>query len=349
VTVREAVGSRDVPMAHHVALASSPDGRNWRDEYFVSTSTLRGKLLYDDGEQYCYVVGNASVARAEASNRLGYDNSNFKYTVSEAFEFAYNVSGPSSVPEVVIASQNVAGNLSDSGLLEAGNELKVEIGTKGEGWGDLCTMEVLNQGRLRAFAKDRIGVQAMGKMRRLFGMTCYRPAAAKVYDGPYSLYSQFQFDNGEARLTVRQVSGTWVTERRADTGCRALYCRKAGVALVPHSMTQQRLIMRILFEARVSLEGIYFVFWYQDESNYWQAGIYNDSGTHKLQIKQMANGVLSEALGTATLSGVSMETWYGLYLDTRPGRVRVYFNDSASLDFSSPTASASYSIDSNVA
>ena len=45
VTVRETVASNNIQMAHHVALASSADGIHWRDEYFVTQSTLRGKLL----------------------------------------------------------------------------------------------------------------------------------------------------------------------------------------------------------------------------------------------------------------------------------------------------------------
>jgi len=342
VTVREPVGSRDVRMAHHVALVSSPDGRHWRDDGFVTTSTLRGKLLYRANEGYCYVAGNASVARAQASIRLGYDNSALKHEAVEVFDLTVNYSGPSSAPAVTVTALNDGDSLPDSGLLEAGNELAVEMGASGQSYGDYCKATLASASRGRAHGEDVIQLHGIGYMGRILGSLSYRPPAARVYDGPYVLYSKFEFDNKEPRLTVSQHSGLWVVEKLPPANQHVLYCKKAGISLVPHSLGQQRLVARTKFQAKVSLEGVYFVFWWEDESNYWQAGIYAEPDVgHRLVITRFVNGVRSIKKNVSA-GTVSVGTWYTLYLETKPGQIRIYFGDD--YDFSSPLASTSYDV-----
>ena len=344
VTVREPVASNDVNMAHHVALVSSPDGRYWRDEGYITTSTLRGKLLYQSSEGYCYVVGNASVARAVATNLLGYDNASLKHQLHEETGFSVSYSGPSSAPVVMLKAINDSETLSDSGLLEMGSEIHVELGAQGESYGDYCRALMVRPLRQLTDVQDGITLQAAGYMSRIVGNNSYRPVAARVYDGPYHMHTLFEFENKRARLSVKQQSGTWVTERVPEASQYVLFCKKAGISLVPHSMASQYMIARIAFQAKVSLEGNYLVFWWEDESNYWQAGVYaNPTTGHRLVIDRYQNGTKTNKADVA-LSSIAVETWYTLYLETVPGQVRLYFNNSDSYDFSSPTQSTSYDV-----
>jgi len=342
VTVREPVGSGDVSMAHHVALASSTNGIDWRDEGYVATSTLRGKLLYRSDETHAYVAGNASVARATATNKLGYDNASLKYTMEEVSDLSIAHSGPGSAPELSAMAKNVDDAITDSGLLEIENELEVELGASGGSSGSYAKMLLLQSTRAQTHKEDAVAIVGTGYMSRILGGTAYRPPAAKLYDGPYNIYSRFEFDTGIARLTVRQESGTWTAERISTVGHYILACKKAGISLIPHSFISQHLIARTTFQAKVSIEGIYFVFWYEDEENYWQAGVYNDAGTQKIVIDRWQSGVKTNKASSALSAAISTGNWYGLYLETMPGRVRVYLRRSDSFDFSSTTDTTSY-------
>lgn len=135
VTTRTPVGSRDIGMAYHVSLLSSVNGVHWMEEDFVTTSALRGKLHYIAGKNYCYIVGNASVARAGATYKLGTDIENGKdwagndqlqkYVLAEGCNFAFTHAGAGSVPEITIQS---FGTLDDLSILEPGVDIHVEIG-----------------------------------------------------------------------------------------------------------------------------------------------------------------------------------------------------------------------------
>jgi hypothetical protein len=335
-TVREPVASSDIPMAHHVALASSLNGTDWADEYYVTQSTLRGKPLYASDETYCYVVGNASVARALASNRLGYDATVLKHSVVEAYGLNMTCSGVGSAQEVAMLATNTDANLSDSGLLEAGNELQIEVGASGYDYSDYCKALLAAPQRAEQWDGDEITLTGYGYASKLLGGLSYKPIAAKNYENPYSLHSTFTFDSGAARLTMRQVTGTWTTTRLSDVGRYALECSSAGIALVPHKMLTPYFIARTAFKAKVSIEGNYIVFWYEDDEHYWQAGLYLDPvGNHYLVIARVhgANTTIKES----TAVTVSLGNWYTLYADARAGQVRVYFKNSDSYDFSGAT------------
>ena len=341
VTVREPWASGDTVMAHHVALMSSPNGQHWRDEDFVTISTMRGKLIYVEGEDYCYVVGNSAVARASATTKLGYDSEPLEYQIDEAYELSHTVSGPSSAAELTIRAKNVAEAISDAGLAEAGNEIDLDIGTATQELGDVAKGLLVKAARERSNVEDEIALQAVGMMSKLVGSNAYRPAAAKVFDGPYSVHSRFVFDEtGGAKLTVKQETGTWVAKRYAEIGRYVLHCQKPGISLLPHAFQHHSFIARVSFMPRVSIEGIYFVFWYEDEENYWQAGIYNNAGTYELETRRMTNGILGAARRTPTdVGAIAVNNWYTMYLDVRPGQARVYFKASDSYDYSVSTFS----------
>jgi len=135
VTTRTPVGSRDIGMAYHVSLLSSVNGVHWMEEDFVTTSALRGKLHYIAGKNYCYIVGNASVARAGATYKLGTDIENGKdwagndqlqkYVLAEGSNFTFTHAGAGSVPEITIQG---FGSLDDLSILEPGVDIHVEIG-----------------------------------------------------------------------------------------------------------------------------------------------------------------------------------------------------------------------------
>lgn len=228
-------------------------------------------------------------------------------------------------------------------LMEAGNELSVELGSEGQSYGDYCKALLVLPQRDEFFADDVVQLQGVGYMGRILGGIAYKPVAAKVYDGPYRLHSRFEFDNGSARLTVRQVSGTWVAERLAELGRHVLHCKKPdAIALVPQSIVSQNVIFRIAFKAAVSIEGVYLIFWYGDEENYWFAGVKDDAGTQKLRIYRVSGGSATQKATNTLPSNLTVGNWYTMYLELRPGRVRVYLKNTDSYDFSTYHATASY-------
>jgi hypothetical protein len=93
VTQRAIEGSDGIPYAYHVALCSTTNGKDWREEGFVGSHPCWGKLLYVTAEEYCYVAGNAVVYRALATNKLGYDSASLKYVIAEADSWRMMVPG----------------------------------------------------------------------------------------------------------------------------------------------------------------------------------------------------------------------------------------------------------------
>lgn len=344
VTTREPVGSRDVRMAHHVALASTADGTNWRDDFFVTTTALRGKLLVSGDETYCHVVGNVSVAQAASTYALGVDASTKKYLMDEVHALALSCDGTSSAPGATIRASNAGEGISGSGLLEAGNEVTVELGATDQTYGTYGKYLLVQPSRGRTFGGDEIDLECMGYASRLVGDASYRPVAAKVYDGPYTMSTNFNFDNGSARLALRASAGTWTADWVNELGRYALHCKKAGIALLPQTLACHGLVMRTAFRPEVSIEGIYFVFWYEDKNNYWQAGLYNDAGSYKVVIDRYVDGTKGSHKASLNYTGeIAAGNWYTMFLETRPGRVRVIFNDTDSYDFHA-TNWASYDV-----
>ncbi len=338
VTVRQPVASGEIRMAHHVALASSVNGTDWQDEYFVTESALRGKLLYNDGDTYCHVAGNVSVARAEATNRLGYDASGLKHTVTEVWGLGVNHSGVGAAPEIAIQATNTSDTLSDSGLLELDNEITVELGASGTNYSDYCKGLLSAPVRFERWERDDLSLQAFGYSSRLFGNNAYAPLAAKNYQNPWYLYSNFNTEAGNARQTIRQVTGTWNTTGSWEVGRHIMYCSVAGIALLPYKLLTPSFMMRAALKAKVSVEGNFIVFWYEDEDNYWRAGAYLDGSQEKVVIQQYVDGVLTTK--ASTNATFTLDTWYHLYVDTRPGMIRVWAATTA--DFTINYVSTTY-------
>lgn len=344
VTTREPVASDGSVQAAHAGLISSPSGRHWRDDGFIGMGSNRGKLLYSAGDTYCYVAGNASVAKAEATYKLGTDLAAQKYEATEVFSVNYGHSGPSSAPEISGVAVNDDESLTDSGLLEAGNRIELTLAEARVGTFELIgTGELVEFSRVQTDDKDLVELEGLGLSQGLVGAYAYRPPAAKVYASPYSLYSNFRFENGNARQTVRTVNGTWLPEMKTDLGTYALHCKKSpALSLIPHSLAQPSCVIRLAFQGTVSIEGFFVVVWYEDEDNYWKVGIYDDEGTKRLIIGRVVDGVHTNDLDTAVTGALAVDTWYTLYVECKNGRLRGFFNNSNSYDYSSPTASVSY-------
>lgn len=351
VTYRALEGSDGVPYAYHVGLCSTGDGRHWRDEGFVGTHYCAGKLLYSKDDQYCYVAGNATVYRAPATYRLNYDNASLKKTITEAEAWRISAPGAGSATTVESSLLNVGDALSTSTLLRADNELTVQLGIHGGTSDTVFTGYLGTKQREEAFASDRYRLSARGPLYWLTGDGAYQPPAGKLYESPTAWYTNFNTEDGKQRYSIAQVQGTWSCTKPAD---RARWCMKGepvngeneGLAVVPRSISSPWLTCSTHFKMKTSVEGAFIVFFYEDIDNYWRAGIRNDSGTNRLVIERKVGGAIaSKATQSVT---VTTNVWYSLYLDLRPGMVRVYFQNTETDDFYNVTASRTLNLSGEI-
>lgn len=339
VVTREPVAYGSVNMAHHVALMSSADGIKWRDEDFVTVSPLRGKLLYLADRTYCYVVGNTGVARASATYKLGSDMTAMKNVLYEVNSVNYQVAGPGSAATINIEASNADEGTLDTDLVEPENEVEIEYGD-GTNIDTYATALVSSTLRRQTLQEDSFTIPMMGKMSRVTGDRSYIPVAARVYDGPYSLHSNFSYDDGNPRLTMRAVTGVWTTEEDASAAPNknVLVCEDGGIAVIPQTIYSQNFIFRIAWKARGSFHGNTAVFFYEDEDNFWEAGPrLGNAGVHILGIWRTINGVRS-LMCTAKPLNLTTDSWYTLYVEVRPQRIRVFMKASDSYDFSTGTS-----------
>ena len=349
VTTREAVTAQLVPMIHHVALVFTTDGINWSDDDFVSVSALRGKLLapdpFDTTFDRVYVVGNASVATSVATLKVGYDNPDLLHTLTQAHSVGISHGGPSSVPEITVEAM-VDSTEDDTwlALIEPRSQVTVELGAEGYTPQLMATGTIMDQAEEKAFVRDTLAVRSLGQMSRILGGESYMPITAKVWEGPYYLYSDFQMEaSGLAQLTVRQVTGTWVTERIPDVPHYVLWAKAPGIALLPQSIRERGFIFRFAFQARVAIEGLGAVFWYEDELNYWWAGLYNEGDSTKLEIRKVVNGG-STVVSAVTATGSAVEEWETMFLQVRPGYVRLSWMHNDTYAFDAPDEVVEYDL-----
>lgn len=349
INTRQPVASQGTPMAYHVTLVSSPDGLHWRDEYFVAQEPIRGKLLYRSGNNYCWIGGNASVAYALATNRLGYDNANAKLTVSEGYSFQVQIPGISASPSLSVSTIHEDDALFTSGLWETGNELVVEVTDRRVGtYSEVARGQVFRPLRDRFFAQDTGILDAVGYLNRLVGTMAYVPSAAKAYDSPYTLFTNFQFDNGMPRQSLSTVKGTVSVERSPTQKHYMLHMTKPPAwSTVPRSMTCTSFTLRMSFRPEVSFEGVFFLIYYEDEDNFWQAGVQLIGSVHKLVLRQNKGGEwvspdwATQTLGTKLAVGQS----YSMFLYSRPGEIRLMLK-TGQKDYDFETGTTSLVFDS---
>jgi hypothetical protein len=325
----------------HVALISSVNGKNWRDEAYVTNSPCHGKMHYYGSGTV--VVGEATWFTAASIPRLGYSTST-TYTVEQANQVVMDVKGPSSAPQVEISfldADNSSGvTPTESGLVAIGNEITVELGDM-----DLATYQKVFTGRIQGYSLRKTHgsaeyvISALGKMSAISGNSSYRPVTAKAYSGPEWEYTKFATETGGERLTVAPKDGRWEVTRGTG-GVNQLEVTGAGYAIFPQTLYSPSFVASWTMKPSVVLKGELFVFYFQDENNYWRAGIRDVSGTKKLVIDRYIEGALSE-VGSATITG-TLDVWYTFYLSVRPDSATLYVKQNTiSLDFSSSTASIS--------
>lgn len=329
---RELEASNETPQAYHVALMSSANGKNWREEGFVGIHACRGKLIYGAGT-YCFVAGNAAVYRAAASYKLGADPGDLKQTLTEATGWQLAVSGANASARLAVELKDDDYVWSASQLLEAGNEVSASISHASEAWSDLFTAYLVDVERIRTYTTDGFKLTAGGPLSKLAGPLAWCQPAGKLYQGPQSFYSNFNLDSGSARFTVAQQTGTWSTERDT-TLCRYILKGQDGIAIIPRSIASQWLTMVAHLKLKVSVEGAFIVFFYEDADNYWRAGIWRDGAQDKLIIERITDGVASRVEANTS---VSTDMVFTLYVDARPGMIRVYLDTDDDFSLGSET------------
>lgn len=348
VQYRAMEGGNGSPYAYHMALASTTDGRYWRDEGFIGSHYCTGKLLYIASATYCYVAGNAIVYRALASNKIGYDNASLKKVITEATSWRVTCPGAGSAVTVESNLLNHGAALSASDLLRADNQFVLELGSGGTD-ATVYTGYFAGMKRDERFDSDRYSIATRGPLYFLTGPGAYHPPMGKMYESPQAWYTNFNTDTWGQRQSLATIEGVWTCTKPAD---RARWCMKAeatdretpGIAIVPRSISYPWLTCVTHFKCLKSVEGAFIVFYYEDDENYWRAGLRNVSGTVKLVIDRVDAGVVTNKANSTYAAAI--DTWYSLYLDLKPGTVRAYFKASETDDFSSADASVSYAVTS---
>lgn len=273
---RWAVGTDDIPYAGHTCLVSSGNGADWRDEGYVTDAPVRGKPIMVPGGDYLYIVGNASVIRAPACAQVGSDPDSMKYLLTELEAMNINYSGPGSAHQMtlkVIKTTDPYQVQAITPFLEAGNEVTIELGADGE-YANYAKGTIVDVTEVNEQEASYWNVTCLGLLSKAIGAMSYKPMGARMYEGPYSLYSTFTLDNDLPRLTLAPKTGEWVNRGGSFYNERySLYCKKPGRAILPHLIRSTSLMMRSTFMPTVSFEGVYVLLWYKDEDNYLKAGM----------------------------------------------------------------------------
>ena len=325
VAQRWAVGTDDIRYAEHTSLVSSGNGADWRDEGYVIDIPVRGVPLMKPGGDYLYIVGNASVARARACSQIGEDPGDLKRIIYELDNMAVSFAGPGSTHQINLSAVDVdGGDLAD--FLTPGNEITVEIGANGV-YGNYVTGELVDITKAESQEGDRYNLLCLGKLARAIGSMSYRPMGARMYEGPYSLYSTFTLDNGLPRLTLAPQTGEWINYGVAKHGRYSLYCKKPGVAILPHLLSSNSFITRITFKPTVSFEGIYFILWWEDENNYAKIGIKRTYLPWEwgLSITVVQDGV-EEIKEGSTIDHLLVDEWYTMTMAVFGNSVKLWFH-----------------------
>lgn len=333
VTWRSVEGSDDHPYAHHVALASSADGLHWRDEPdLVGLHPCRGKLLVSGGK--CYVAGNALVYEGDTPRKLGYDNPALRRQYLDTAT-AWSLSAPGAGSATTLGVQGMADELASP--LDPEAEVVLEVG-HGDVFSTLFTGILAEPARELAYALHRYELTARGPLYHLAGDGAYQPPVARSYESAEGYHTEFNTDLGTPLLSLRRESGNWATERVRDLGCHVLRGER-GIALLPRTVSTQYVTLKTRFKAGTAIQGIFLVFWHEDEKNYWRAGLLNST---TLAIQRVVDGTPVTRVHTSVNAGVN--AWYSLYLMAGPGSIRLCFQNTATNDFVPSTADFTYNI-----
>lgn len=348
VTQRAIEGGEGFPYAKHIALASSlPEdwGRHWTDGDFVGEHLCWGKLCYSPGmdPDHCYVVGNAIVYRAATSIRLGYDNPALKHDIVEGISWALQVppaGGASTIQSEWMNAGEVLSDLVDAGLLVPDNELEVRVGIPDND--DRLTIfkgYLAQRQRIQGYSgleeyADQFSNRGVGPLYRLSGEGAYHPPGGRLYEGPTPWYTNFT-NKAETmgRGSLSSRLGIWEPKPLGRVGHYALRGEPdplayTGVSLIPRRWTARSFMMYCRIQFKRSVEGGGFVFFYEGPDDYWYLGVYNiaEYGQHNryLCLRRKVAGKWYYIESGAITGGVSLDTWYQMYLCVTTGSIRAY-------------------------
>jgi hypothetical protein len=350
VTWRAFEGSEGVPYAEHMALSSSADGVYWREEGFIGEYVCFGRLLHDGGD-YCYVVGNAAVWRAEITSLISGDPTGKKRDVDEAVMWRVQTPQSGGASNVSSNVLNATGSgLDSSPLFVPENQLELVLSSSGESDITYFTGILARHQRDTGYPTldsyiDQYQVTAMGPIARLSGDLAYQPPGGIMFNSPTAWYSDFNSDGGSARLSVAGLKGTWNAFRPSDQETYALKGQPNttdgyGLCTVPRAIHRPALAATFRFKAMVELEGIFFVLLYEDEDNYWRVGLYDDPQAGiRIEIHKIRHGILEAAKATANFSA-SVDTWYSMHVALTPGQIKLWLIAGETLDFEFATTCA---------
>jgi hypothetical protein len=259
--------------AQHLALASTTDGKFWRDEGYASVYQVRGKLL--TAGDYAYIASHSMLLRSTSCYRLGQDVSSRKRVVNNRRTLSLQNSGLNNAPQLTL------GMVADDGtVIEPGARVDLEI--MAYGVPDILKVfsgRVDQPTHTSAIGTDEQSWLCRGNMARALGDTAYTPLTTLEWKGRQEYYTNFQVGREPIMglAVYADDGGYWEAVRHPATNHGCLQATASGVAVVPLRWQDNRLLMRMKCDMP---HAGGFVFYIADDERYdkerWEAGILND-------------------------------------------------------------------------
>lgn len=324
------------PQARHAVLMSSPDGKNWREEDYVGIYQCYGVPLVCGN--YIYVAGNAVVYESDATIKVGVDNTGLLSQVDDASRWTANV-GANRPAQIKVPGIRGFNSTLDDTLVEPGAEVVVQVRDSSGDWVDIVGGYMETRQTSETYSSEKEDRMVRGPISRLTGNYAFQHPLGMGFDSPISYYTDFTSEKANAKISVRQVTGRFRTEFNPETGKWELEGER-GIALIPTSVRTPWMQAQMHAIPMQSLEGLYFILYYEDQDNYWRAGLQRDAGntSYDLVIEQVAYGVATQRAINSSV-GSSAEVEMSMFLSIKPGDITVKVNiDSSSDDYSSATS-----------
>jgi hypothetical protein len=301
VVYSDVEGDEDTYYAAYTGLVSTADGISWRDEGYVTSLDIRGKLL---------IVSNTPVIASSTSHlstsgiyRLGLDTAAQKHTITNLVSLQIDYPGQNAVPQAMLTLHN-----EDTALARPGALLDITVGVEGVEDSITIFAGYLDQPITDfAFNKEEQRWLARGKLSRLIGESAYQPVTTLDWRGRSHWYTNFQINNvAVTGLVIYSGESYWLSEVRPADGRFNLKCTKSGTAIVPGVWHTDDLFLRCRFQTEKDAGFVFYVAEdNQADTDRWELGVRETN----LQIAKLVDGMRTVvATATATSHGYTVNT-----------------------------------------